>query len=80
MAVVGTAVGTTVGTTLLPACIGGRGKRAASTGKALTCTDRSILAIICFSAGIAQLVERNLAKVEVESSRLFSRSKFERGS
>ena len=26
------------------------------------------------SAGIAQLVERNLAKVEVESSRLFSRS------
>ena len=26
-------------------------------------------------AGIAQLVERNLAKVEVESSRLFSRSK-----
>ena len=25
-------------------------------------------------AGIAQLVERNLAKVEVESSRLFSRS------
>ena len=32
-------------------------------------------------AGIAQLVERNLAKVEVESSRLFSRSKFhEKGS
>ncbi len=28
-------------------------------------------------AGIAQLVERNLAKVEVESSRLFSRSKCE---
>ena len=28
------------------------------------------------NAGIAQLVERNLAKVEVESSRLFSRSKF----
>ena len=27
-------------------------------------------------AGIAQLVERNLAKVEVESSRLFSRSRF----
>jgi hypothetical protein len=26
-------------------------------------------------AGIAQLVERNLAKVEVESSSLFSRSK-----
>jgi hypothetical protein len=26
------------------------------------------------NAGIAQLVERNLAKVEVESSRLFSRS------
>jgi hypothetical protein len=25
-------------------------------------------------AGVAQLVERNLAKVEVESSRLFSRS------
>ena len=30
-------------------------------------------------AGIAQLVERNLAKVEVESSRLFSRSKFQEG-
>ncbi len=28
-------------------------------------------------AGVAQLVERNLAKVEVESSRLFSRSKFQ---
>jgi hypothetical protein len=27
-------------------------------------------------AGIAQLVERNLAKVEVASSRLVSRSKF----
>ncbi len=27
------------------------------------------------SAGVAQLVERNLAKVEVESSRLFSRSR-----
>jgi hypothetical protein len=26
------------------------------------------------TAGVAQLVERNLAKVEVESSRLFSRS------
>jgi hypothetical protein len=26
------------------------------------------------NAGVAQLVERNLAKVEVESSRLFSRS------
>ena len=32
------------------------------------------------NAGIAQLVERNLAKVEVESSRLFSRSNFEKGS
>src|SRR4051812_3542096 len=31
-----------------------------------------------FKAGVAQLVERNLAKVEVESSRLFSRSRFER--
>ena len=29
-------------------------------------------------AGIAQLVERNLAKVEVESSRLFSRSSSQR--
>ena len=29
---------------------------------------------LTFNAGIAQLVERNLAKVEVESSRLFSRS------
>ena len=28
------------------------------------------------SAGVAQLVERNLAKVEVASSRLVSRSKF----
>ncbi len=28
------------------------------------------------NAGVAQLVERNLAKVEVESSRLFSRSIF----
>ena len=28
-------------------------------------------------AGVAQLVERNLAKVEVASSRLVSRSKFE---
>ncbi len=28
------------------------------------------------NAGIAQLVERNLAKVEVASSRLVSRSKF----
>ncbi len=27
-------------------------------------------------AGVAQLVERNLAKVEVASSRLVSRSKF----
>jgi hypothetical protein len=32
------------------------------------------------NAGVAQLVERNLAKVEVESSRLFSRSKLEKGS
>jgi hypothetical protein len=31
------------------------------------------------NAGVAQLVERNLAKVEVESSRLFSRSKLEKG-
>jgi uridine phosphorylase len=30
----------------------------------------------CDDAGVAQLVERNLAKVEVESSRLFSRSSF----
>ncbi len=28
------------------------------------------------SAGVAQLVERNLAKVEVASSRLVSRSRF----
>ena len=32
------------------------------------------------NAGIAQLVERNLAKVEVESSRLFSRSNLKKGS
>ena len=31
-------------------------------------------------AGIAQLVERNLAKVEVASSRLVSRSNFQKGS
>ena len=31
-------------------------------------------------AGVAQLVERNLAKVEVASSRLVSRSKFEKRS
>ena len=30
-------------------------------------------------AGIAQLVERNLAKVEVASSRLVSRSKYKSG-
>ncbi len=29
-----------------------------------------------FDAGVAQLVERNLAKVEVASSRLVSRSRF----
>ena len=31
-------------------------------------------------AGVAQLVERNLAKVEVASSRLVSRSRFQKGS
>jgi hypothetical protein len=31
------------------------------------------------NAGVAQLVERNLAKVEVESSRLFSRSRLKKG-
>jgi hypothetical protein len=31
---------------------------------------------VCLRAGIAQLVERNLAKVEVGSSSLLSRSKF----
>jgi hypothetical protein len=31
------------------------------------------------NAGIAQLVERNLAKVEVASSRLVSRSKYKKG-
>ncbi len=35
----------------------------------------SIMAVC--SAGVAQLVERNLAKVEVASSRLVSRSKLE---
>src|SRR5450830_928478 len=34
----------------------------------------------CSEAGVAQLVERNLAKVEVESSRLFSRSSRKTGS
>jgi hypothetical protein len=33
----------------------------------------------CVNAGVAQLVERNLAKVEVESSRLFSRSRIRNG-
>ena len=33
-----------------------------------------------FDAAVAQLVERNLAKVEVESSRLFCRSKIKRES
>ena len=33
-----------------------------------------------FSAGIAQLVERNLAKVEVASSSLVSRSRFRKTS
>ena len=33
-----------------------------------------------FGAAVAQLVERNLAKVEVESSRLFCRSKIKRES
>jgi hypothetical protein len=38
---------------------------------------RTVSAIIMVlkNAGVAQLVERNLAKVEVESSRLFSRSR-----
>ena len=36
----------------------------------------SLVARVAENAGIAQLVERNLAKVEVESSRLFSRSRF----
>ena len=36
--------------------------------------------ILNLSAGIAQLVERNLAKVEVASSRLVSRSKFSKNS
>ena len=35
---------------------------------------RSFIIPLLFYAGVAQLVERNLAKVEVESSRLFSRS------
>ena len=35
--------------------------------------------IIVCDAGIAQLVERNLAKVEVASSRLVSRSRIPRG-
>ena len=36
--------------------------------------------VIASYAGIAQLVERNLAKVEVASSRLVSRSRFSRKS
>ena len=36
---------------------------------------RSFIIPFLFYAGVAQLVERNLAKVEVESSRLFSRSR-----
>ena len=43
----------------------------------LGCTAASCIArAVGVKAGVAQLVERNLAKVEVESSRLFSRSKF----
>ena len=34
----------------------------------------SAIIVVLQNAGVAQLVERNLAKVEVESSRLFSRS------
>jgi hypothetical protein len=37
-------------------------------------TPENCVIIFSGNAGIAQLVERNLAKVEVESSRLFSRS------
>ena len=36
--------------------------------------------LIQFDAGVAQLVERNLAKVEVASSRLVSRSRTQRES
>jgi hypothetical protein len=38
-----------------------------------------ILASKTLQAGVAQLVERNLAKVEVESSRLLSRSSIQEG-
>jgi hypothetical protein len=40
---------------------------------------RSFIIPFLFYAGVAQLVERNLAKVEVESSRLFSRSTNSKG-
>ena len=39
--------------------------------------DEEFRGVLEENAGIAQLVERNLAKVEVESSRLFSRSNSE---
>ena len=47
----------------------------------LTCVRNLLISRFCRTrqfAGVAQLVERNLAKVEVESSRLFSRSSFAR--
>ncbi len=44
--------------------------------KLLTHGATSIIITVSATAGIAQLVERNLAKVEVASSNLVSRSKF----
>ena len=43
--------------------------------KFLTASSTSIIITVSLTAGIAQLVERNLAKVEVASSNLVSRSK-----
>src|SRR6185369_2267358 len=63
---------------LLPA-YGLAGNCQAECGKAVVDVDNTLGASIMralFNAAVAQLVERNLAKVEVESSRLFCRSSF----
>ena len=51
-----------------------RGGFCKNLGRMLDKTFRLCRIRILFAAGVAQLVERNLAKVEVASSRLVSRS------
>tara|TARA_B100000427_G_scaffold311103_1_gene301440 strand:+ start:275 stop:424 length:150 start_codon:yes stop_codon:yes gene_type:complete len=45
-------------------------------GERIPCTDKvaGSIPVASTNAGVAQLVERNLAKVKVESSSLFTRS------